>query len=143
MQLSYVGERSSVLLRWLDVSLSVRQTWALSSARHLTEVLLADSRQKMRKKKQVILAAISMYMPNTGMPEIILVQHRHFFSGSHLCQSGIGLPASGSACMVPLDWSRISPALQSFANFCRHSMRLSFSSDFYFRMGGGWGRERV
>jgi hypothetical protein len=35
-------------------------------------------------KNQKILAALSKCR-NTGMPEIMLVRHRHFFSGSHLC----------------------------------------------------------
>ncbi len=43
---------------------------------------------------------------NAGQPEEHLVRHRHF-SVILLCQSGIGIPASGS---VRYRWSRNSPA---------------------------------
>ncbi len=50
----------------------------------------------------------------------MLVWHRHF-SGSHLCQTGISIPASGSARYC---WSRISPALPSFFNYLHHQLLL-------------------
>jgi len=77
VQLSSVGERSSVVLCRLDVSLSLRQALALSLARHLMEVLPADQ-TKDEEKNQEILAALSKCW-NTGMLEIILVRHGHFF----------------------------------------------------------------
>ncbi len=45
---------------------------------------------------------------NAGMPGKKLIRHRYFNCYSHLCQSGIGIPASGS---VRYRLSRISPAL--------------------------------
>ncbi len=57
MQLSSVGERSSVFLRWLAVSLSVRQAaLALSSARHLMEVLIAEQTRDVEKNHEILAA---------------------------------------------------------------------------------------
>jgi hypothetical protein len=52
VQLSSVGERSSVFLHRLDVSLSVREALALSLARHLMEVLLADLTRDEEKNRR-------------------------------------------------------------------------------------------
>ncbi len=61
MQLSSEGERSSVFLRWLAVCLSVRQAaLALSSARHLMQVLLADQKRDVEKNHE-ILAALQVH----------------------------------------------------------------------------------
>jgi hypothetical protein len=60
VQLSSVGERSSVFLRWLAVSLCVRQAaLALSSAQHLMEVLKADQTRD-EEKNQEILAVLKV-----------------------------------------------------------------------------------
>ncbi len=57
MQLSSVGERSSVFLRWLAVYLSVRQAaLALSSARHLMQVLIADQKRDVEKNHEILAA---------------------------------------------------------------------------------------
>ncbi len=54
MQLSSVGEGSSVFPRWLAVSLSVRQ------ARHLMEVLIADQKRDVEKNHE-FLAALKVH----------------------------------------------------------------------------------
>jgi hypothetical protein len=57
VQLSSAGERSSVFLRWLAVSLYVRQAaLALSSARHLMELLIADQTRDVEKNHEILAA---------------------------------------------------------------------------------------
>ncbi len=81
VQVSSVGERSPVFLRWMAVSLYVRKALTLSSAQHLMEALLSDQ-SRDKEKNLEILAALSICR-NTRMLKIMLVRHWHFFS-SHL-----------------------------------------------------------
>jgi hypothetical protein len=58
---------------------------------------------------------------NAGMPE----KNKSgigIFTGSHLLQSGIGIPASGS---VRYRWSRISLALPSYGNIVQYKKSKS------------------
>ncbi len=93
-----------LVVHWLALKLSR----VLFYSRQVTRwryILL--NRQVMRKTTRPRLLQV-----NAGMPGTRLVQHRHFY-GFSLCQSGIGLPATGS---VQFRWSRISPALPSYGS---------------------------
>jgi hypothetical protein len=121
VQVSSVGERSPVFLRWMAVSLHVRKALTLSSIQHLMKDLLSD--QTRDEENLEILAALSKCR-NTRMLKIMLVRHWHFFS-SHLCQSGIDFLASGS---IWYCWAQISLALLSFDHII--SMSLTYVSIF-------------
>jgi hypothetical protein len=119
VQVSSVGERSPVFLRWMAVSLYVRKALTLSSTQHLME----EDQTRDKEKNLEILAALSKCR-NTRMLKIMLVWHWHFFS-SHLGLSGINIPASGS---IWYCWAQISLALLSFDHII--SMSLTYVSIF-------------
>jgi hypothetical protein len=76
--------------------------------RHTVEVLLAERTSDEENQETPVVISTCRY--RTGMAEKCL-SGIGIFVVSQLCQSGIGIPASGS---VRYRWPRISPALASY-----------------------------
>ncbi len=77
MQHSSVGERSSVFLRWLAVSLYVRQSRGMSSAP--PEVLLADQTRDEETNQEILAAISTVNAEMLGIRLVWLVPASAFF----------------------------------------------------------------